>query len=114
MMNTYQLELFTRVKTHLLTQNAKSLSAGGACKYRGYEGRSCALGVLISDEAYRVDFEGEGLTKNNDVEEALEESGVLFNKGVFTMLHHLQSIHDESEPDKWAAKLDALEVDLNI
>ena len=48
-MNTQQI--FDKVATHLLTQNARS-AAEGSCLYRSPSGLKCAVGCLISDSVY--------------------------------------------------------------
>ena len=114
MMSTNQKELFNKVKTHLLMQKAKSKNWAGCCMYRDGEEKRCALGCLISDEVYDEGLEGEGLCeRTSGVKAALEKSGVHFDEGVFDMLCALQCLHDDSEPDTWATKLDDLEENLN-
>lgn len=62
-MNRLQ-DIYNTVRTHLLTQNAKSmrpsrLPAGDPqCAYRGSGGMKCAVGVLIPDEKYSPSMEG--------------------------------------------------------
>lgn len=59
--------LFQRIVRGLAAQEwQQSRIAEGSpgCAYRGFDGRRCAVGVLIPDEIYSVDIEG-------DIDEAL-------------------------------------------
>lgn len=90
-------EIFDFVANHLLTQNARSMLPDNVtCAYRGGGGLMCAVGCLITDEAYH-----EGLEVNaaNDpfVSIALQESGVVFSENTMKLLLELQSIHDSEE-----------------
>jgi len=46
-------EIFDKVAEHLFTQGVPSINGRGQCVYRGQNGTSCAVGVLIPDEDYR-------------------------------------------------------------
>ena len=113
-------EIFDRVKTHLLTQNAKSMS-DGRCAYRGDGGRTCALGCLIPDEKYSRKFEGLSPTAyvNADAladsarrpfaDQTLtkvlqEETGASSGEDV-TWLRRLQYIHDQTPVQEWETAL---------
>jgi hypothetical protein len=54
-------EIFDKVATHLFTQGCRSAvdpdALFGACLYRGPNGMSCAVGVLIPDELYDPEME---------------------------------------------------------
>lgn len=106
-------EVFTKVATHLLTQGKKSEATmpdkHSECMYRGDGGASCAVGCLISDEAY--DSKLESSTEDNYcVRVALRQSGVddevfeLVNDG-YTLLKSLQLCHDKFEPSTWRFRL---------
>jgi len=111
-------EVFDRVKSHLLTQGARSVSETGSCRYRGDGGLKCAAGVLISDELYHPGLEGQTVW-HSTVIDALEASGVPVS--ALAMLTDLQELHDfggEEEfdpplegriPDLWPAGLDRIE-----
>lgn len=102
-------ELFDRVATHLLTQNAKCgvfetdvdeiEHQVFRCKYRDPEGHKCAIGALIPDKAYRPCFEGLGVG-DAEIRRAagLSDSQVDIGSA-------LQETHDELEPGKWRAAL---------
>lgn len=110
-------EIFDKVATHLLTQNARSTAnyrAGAPCRYRGDGGKSCAIGCLIPDELYDAAIENvtarvfcrgpypksKGELKARKIGEALgfEEKHVL-------LLTDLQKVHDLAEPTAWKNKL---------
>lgn len=78
-------EIILFVARHLLTQKEQSMCLG-ACAYRGLNGRTCAVGVLIPDELYSPEFEDKRVGE------------VLFMLGVETehtdLLQRLQYIHD--------------------
>jgi len=79
-------ETFNRVYNHLKKQGKPALDLWGRCSYRTEEGLMCAVGCLISDEDYRVEFEGFCL------------SGIIGlgwdPKGNVSLLIALQSAHD--------------------
>jgi hypothetical protein len=68
---------------------------------------SCAVGCIISDDIYSEDIENIGVYSNT-VREAIIRSNPnwLRSKNSFTMLVHLQSIHDENFPENWSKHLD--------
>ena len=102
-----KLEVFNKVKKHLLTQNERSVIYinGDTCGYRGDNGISCAIGILIPDEIYNPCMEG------NDVYELLEAFPVvalqLDLNGLedTDFLSELQNIHDHNSPEKWPTLL---------
>lgn len=49
-------EIYSTVRQHLLTQNARS-AKNGNCLYRGPNGTKCAAGALIPDEIYTPSIE---------------------------------------------------------
>lgn len=115
-------QVFTRVRDHLLEQNAQSVSEADytACAYRGRNGLSCAVGCLIGDDYYRPEFEGLAFALlpqeqdyNGDARrrragllQALVASGVpVENRQVTLMLGELQRVHDEVDPAAWPAHL---------
>lgn len=103
-------EIFEFVKNHLLTQNAVS-TYGITCQYRSRDGLKCAVGCLISDDAYNPCFEGVGV--NDSVIHALEDSGVVFHKHTLVLLENLQNLHDRIEPEQWADDLQLFQFDEN-
>lgn len=116
-------EIFNKVATHMLTQNAKSqtLDADGIeliCAYRGNDGRMCAVGCLIKDEAYNSMMEGytinlqttSRIVNEQDVmiRSALVESDIPTDRDTLILLQRLQSIHDMYEVKDWVTKLNDL------
>jgi hypothetical protein len=83
-------EIFDKVVTHLLTQNARSTD-GRKCLYRGPNGNKCAAGCLIDDEHYNPSLENKSAL-SADVEVALLSSGI--PAGALSLVGSLQSIHD--------------------
>ena len=96
-------EIFDRVATHLLLQGKRACvtthpTGHMTCAYRGDGGTSCAVGCLITDEAYDPALEGYSV-RSTLVREALEKSGVEteFSSARVRLLRLLQCIHDFSE-----------------
>ena len=108
-------EIFDKSSTHLLTQNARSLapSSDFFCAYRGRNELKCAVGVLISDEAYSHDLEGRGCDAL-EVEQALEASGVPTTREARDLMDALQYIHDYVEPQDWHEQLRDLAARLGL
>lgn len=95
-------EIFDTVARHLFTQGERSaepvLDDDGEeidteCLYRGPDGRSCAIGALLPDAAYRKDMEGRGAAQLcrqwSDVLPAWMPPNV-------DLLEDLQIIHDRA------------------
>jgi hypothetical protein len=109
-------QIFSRVREHLLTQKQKSLSVNDstACAYRGHGGLSCAVGCLIPDEYYTPEIEGLAIEPSWSAPAAavrrlrriLRLSGIpVRNAQALRLLQELQVVHDECDPDRWAAHL---------
>lgn len=64
---SYQ-EIFDTVWLGLKSQGFEgsfnTTECGPECAYRGEDGKKCAVGHLISDEDYQLDFEGYGFTED--------------------------------------------------
>lgn len=95
-------EIFDKVKTHLLAQNAKALDVYGECVYFAEDGKRCAAGCIIPEELYRQDYEGLGACSREfqDLWDDLD----IDEKGV-DLIHVLQNVHDNFEPEEWPARL---------
>lgn len=107
-------EIFTKVATHLLTQNAQSISEeGDGCVYRGPDGKMCAVGCLLADEWYDKELEYVGVNTSK-VQRALQGSGVPINKDTVRLLSTLQVIHDAEPPRRWKENLEALAEQYNL
>jgi hypothetical protein len=104
--------VFTRVATHLLNQNAKSVPSGkrGSCRYRGANGMRCAIGCLIDDAHYRTGLEGLAVG-NHLVRDAVRASGVIASSA---FLARLQMVHDGSEPHDWLSRLTEIAKDHHL
>jgi hypothetical protein len=107
MMNIYKstIELFDKIKSHLLTQKIKSVDSAGICKYRDDFGNKCALGCLLTDDMYSPNLEGISLAHSPELRSILEpligvEGSEEFNNNL-KMLTSLQIIHDEVGIDHW-------------
>lgn len=92
-------EIFDKVAVHLLTQMKKSLITFFGCAYRSDDGLKCAIGVLIPDNKYHGELEGEGA----GCCAVLEAIGVGYELGNF--LEELQEIHDGHQPQYWQREL---------
>jgi hypothetical protein len=110
-------QLFDKMAAHLLQQGSRALTidCNGAqkCVYRGDGGKMCAVGCLISDEAYTQSFEGTGVFGNPNLRNAIEESQGFSTKfwsyeedlDLNKMLSEVQRIHDSILPAGWKAEL---------
>ena len=99
-------EVFDKVATHLLTQNAKSMTtgAGRACAYRGDNGTMCAAGCLIPDDKYKPEYEYNTICSlKNKFPETLEFWGEHFE-----LAHKLQTVHDAYLVENWKEQLNAV------
>lgn len=100
-------EIFDKVATHLFTQGCRSApnpkDTAGACLYRGPNGTSCAVGVLIPDEIYAQEMEGVTITNLLDEEDNDWKlpSWMHENEG---LLIFLQNAHDF--PGNWKSTAD--------
>lgn len=92
-------EVFDQVARHLLAQGKQSKHLG-SCVYRGQEGTKCAAGCLMSDFEYEEQFENQGWKRL--VHENLVP-GVHVN-----LIHALQVVHDNHDPEEWLGKLRGL------
>jgi len=103
-------EVFDRVKTHLLTQNARSkVDIGYKCLYRGPGGLKCAVGALISDEYFRDEFNSEPVDDIR-VLEALRASGInVDDERLVELLIDLQTLHDKCSLTFWREELNNVE-----
>ena len=109
-------EVFDRVKTHLLAQGERSQQQpngfqGDGCAYHGANGLKCAVGCLITEEAYSKMLEGDPVEVDL-VRAALVASGIVDDFDTIDMLRRLQRIHDCFPPTAWEGALDDLETKL--
>lgn len=127
-------EIFERVRAHLLKQNARSgivvTDEDGEdsteCRYRGPDGMMCAVGCLITDEAYDEAMESAlvpgvengvwvslGPTSSVAAVSALNASGIPARYSTMRLLYNLQSLHDSSPVVNWKSKLDEMAGEFN-
>lgn len=52
-------EAFDLMVAHLIAQGRPSVDEEGACMYRGQDNTMCAVGILIPDDKYTDDMEGD-------------------------------------------------------
>lgn len=102
-------EIFNTVATHLLRQKERSLRdtkfSTKGCAYRGNDGMMCAVGVLIKDEYYYPELEG-NTPYDVEVEVAVGNSiGRSLDKEDLELLVKLQDIHDFSTTSEWEKAL---------
>jgi hypothetical protein len=105
-------EIFDKVATHLLTQNAKSIVGSGVdsfCRYRGENGMKCAVGVLISDDEYRECFEGH--SASSVVRRSRRHPDLRRLVDHMDFLDAIQSIHDYADVGDWPESLKQLAVE---
>lgn len=89
------VQLSETIRDHLTKQRAKSTNYNGSCKYRNDSGQMCAVGCLITDEAYDEGLEGKVAT-DQDIIDALERSGVVMDEATIALARAWQSYHDAS------------------
>ena len=104
-------EIFDKVCKHLLEQGCKSMGNSQACLYRGSNGTQCAVGCLITDEAFKPELNSLPV-HNSRVREMLCQSGIDGHDAELVhLLRELQSIHDEDEVEDWAENLEQFAID---
>jgi len=104
-------EVFTKIVNHLRKQNAKSMAMifppepsredSYGCAYRGDGGLMCAVGCLITDEAYTDRMENSP-AYSSFVIDILEKSGLgKIDMADGNFLRAMQKIHDDVPIDAW-------------
>ena len=88
------LEIFNRVRDHLLKQGRRSTNDDGFCMYRAPNGDSCAVGCLILDEHHSILMENHTVS-SLITQTALKRSGI--EEDAIPMLAELQTVHDSTE-----------------
>jgi hypothetical protein len=90
-------EIFNTVVTHFASMKHRSmLEDGETCAYRAPDGNKCAIGVLIPDDVYKPDIEGQGFSfdySDADVNMWINSTFTIDNYG---LLCSLQTAHDLS------------------
>ncbi len=101
-------EVFTKVKNHLLKQKQKATTPDRAgCWYRTPDGRTCAIGCMISKKEYTPKFDERGLNVNA-LMNTFTDHVFKFSKVEPEFLRRLQRIHDTFNVENWPRELKIL------
>lgn len=92
-------EQFDTVLFGIRKQGGPSKDDSGTCRFRGVNGRKCALGHLISDDNYRPSYEPCSVSY-------LVSAGVLpdigaADAGAIQSIHDTSAIYDETFFGRW-------------
>lgn len=119
-MSDQMQEVFNKIKAHLLSQKKRSVFQPAqssiletTCAYRGDDGLKCAVGCLISDEAYTPEIEL-NYSDSSIVRDALTKSGIEMTDTMRLMIGRLQRIHDVAPVEHWEAHLNDAAKDYNL
>tara|TARA_R110000782_G_scaffold61049_2_gene125907 strand:- start:7167 stop:7505 length:339 start_codon:yes stop_codon:yes gene_type:complete len=109
-------QIFNKVEKHLLKQNAKSETSGGACRYRSDYGLCCAVGCLMTDDMYDYSLEGEDVSSDQVMDAISPILGVQASKicNKLDLLGDLQKIHDNFDAVDWEELLARVKRDYHI
>lgn len=100
-------EISEKIRDHLTKQKALSKSDTGFCAYRGEEGRTCAVGCLITDEFYNPAAENKCIG-HDKVWPLVEKSiGVKWNTNIEYLLADWQKYHDGRNYQFWVEGVDS-------
>lgn len=97
-------QIFTKVKNHLLSQNAKAMGKYATCMYRTVEGLKCAVGCLIPDDVYDPKIEYKTV---NNLCDGMVGSFTFLKDFDKNFLRRLQVIHDNVDVKDWEKELKA-------
>jgi hypothetical protein len=100
-------DLFDHVVRHLFKQHAKSartdLNGSIRCKYRGAEGRKCAIGCVIDDSIYKPFMEDEDVhALSGHISKSIGRE--LTNSDI-DVLDDLRYVHDTNMVHEWPTRL---------
>lgn len=95
-------EVFDHIAVHMLEQKRRALNVDGDCQYRNRDGLRCAAGCLMTDDEYEDVFEGMVWL------ELVEYAWVPSQH--HDLIVHMQSVHDFTEPRRWAEMLKVIAV----
>jgi len=75
----------------------------------------CAAGFLISDNFYQDHFEGNAITDNSQIWQAVKISNPAWKttESSFNLVKSLQSVHDNNQPEDWEPLLAKIEKNFN-
>lgn len=93
-------EIFDTVARHLFKQGEQAIENGN-CRYRTNKGLRCAVGVFISDQAYRreMDYENVSGTGVTYLLRAFSDVIPDWFRDYESLLSNLQNVHDN--PEAW-------------
>lgn len=92
-------EFFDKTLDHLRKQGGPAI-VDGSCKYRGNQGRSCAVGCHIPPELYSPNMEGDDVLTLSEV---FPEVDAYLCEDM-DLVSELQAVHDgyvQSDPHTW-------------
>lgn len=98
-------EIFDTVKTHLLTQGRQAKLNGDMCAYHADNGDMCAAGRLIPSHLYDPTMECKTIKQ---VFRLYPEVAEHIGKDNLVLVEALQDLHDNNDPQYWAAELNDL------
>ncbi len=100
-------EIYSKVRTHLLTQRKPAIDVGGTCCYRTGSGLKCAVGCLIPDNRYSHRLEGQTLDLDPTGEITYLIAG-LYGWEAIPLLKMLQIMHDCNPVSSWETGLNEI------
>jgi len=107
-------EIYDKIATHLLAQNAKStgkrepsLALMPGCRYRGANGLQCAIGCDIPDDEYSPELEGRSIRRLIEMGAFSAKRRTEYNEHL-ELLIDLQSMHDNVPVSLWLDRLDEI------
>ena len=115
-------DIFDKIATHLLTQNAKAVEVVGnveKCRYRTTDGKQCAVGCLMSKEDYDPEFEDKCVSHLVYISNWIPDiCGARFvrdqGEELVQYLDFFRKIHDDNPPEIWLFCLEQLAYYLNL
>ena len=96
-------EIFNRAYEGLRKQGFELALSQGTCQYRTEDGKRCAVGQLIPESKYRLEFENISIsafdseTSDEDkckIDSIIHAAGLRPSQKVRIFLRHLQQCHD--------------------
>lgn len=80
-------------RSFVIEKAPPSLDHESYCVYRGPNGEKCAVGLLIPDDLYRMEFEGKSLRSIVCLDSTLRK---MFSGDTLQLLLDMQSAHDDN------------------
>lgn len=113
MTNTSQ-DIFNRIYSHRLRQGWRSMGTDGRCAYRGINNTRCPVGVLIADEYYTLELEGQRASEELVIEAVEKSINIPLGENERQLLVTIQEIHDNCHPFSWEYHLEQLAYNFNL